>query len=65
MIGISDEELVRQRPKVGAEKAIGYCLRCLIDDKIHGISDEVSPDLSYEELIGALLIARDNIRGGV
>lgn len=55
------EELENSRPLISADEAISHCLNCLYRDKRHAIEDYVSPNLTYEELIGALLLARDEI----
>jgi hypothetical protein len=59
MIGYGVEELEASRPRKDVTDAVNYCLKKLYEDRQHSISDEVCPDLTYEELIGALLLARD------
>ncbi len=47
------------RPEVPASQAIRHCLDRLFADDTRSHHDEVVPGLSFEELIGALLLARD------
>lgn len=56
------EELEEGRPGYSAYQTIGRCLDCLFTDKTHTINDEVVKGLTFEELIGALLQARDLAR---
>ena len=49
------------KPSVSAETAIDHCLDQLYRDNEHAITDEVVDYLTYEELIGALLLARDRL----
>ena len=41
--------------------SVGHCLRCLFDDKTHSMLDQAVPGLTYMELIGVLLGAKDLI----
>jgi hypothetical protein len=50
------------RPNVSAEEAINYCLRKFVSDQEHEMEDMVCDELSYEEVIGALLLARDQVK---
>ncbi len=52
-------ELVSGRPTVSAEDAIEHCLQCLFRDSTKTTAEEVVNELSFEELIGALLLAKD------
>lgn len=50
------------RPDLTAKELVDFCLDQLYKDKKHSLSDEVVKDyLTYEELIGTLLVARDSI----
>jgi hypothetical protein len=59
MRDVERKHLERSRPQVPPLKAINHCLACLFDDEQHAASDKVVDKLTYEELIGALLLARD------
>lgn len=56
-------DLEESRPACPAETLIDFCLTQLCRDSRHLLTTEVSPRLTYEELIGTLLKARDEIRG--
>jgi hypothetical protein len=51
--------------RLDAKQTIDFCLSCLYADTTHKISDVIVDSryaaLTFEELIGALLIARDTI----
>lgn len=51
--------LESSRPDVGMHDAVVFCLERLFEDETRTISSEVCNGLIYEELIGALLLARD------
>ena len=55
----SKESLERDRPSLSALAAVNFCLDSLYNDKSKAIADEVADRCTYEELIGALLLARD------
>ena len=59
MKDVERESLERSRPRGPALQAINHCLSCLYKDDKHGVSDKVVENLSFEELIGTLLVARD------
>ena len=59
MNDISYEALEDSRPNISSLEAISFCLLQLYNDNEHGIDDYVVGMLTYEELIGALLLARD------
>jgi len=59
MIGRTQQELESGRPKIDAAEAVGFCLTQLYRDREHTLDEEVCHNLTYEELIGALLLARD------
>ena len=64
MKGYTKKQLESTRPAIYADEAIGFCLKQLYADKKHSLSDEISDCLSYEELIGALLQASDELNIG-
>lgn len=49
------------RPNDGALHSVKFCLKQLYADREKIVKDEVAKDLTYEDLIGALLSARDAI----
>jgi len=53
--------LESSRPQIVAYEAVDFCLRQLYADRRHKLDDEVAHRLTYEELIGALLAARDEL----
>ena len=59
MRGKTKRELESARPTIDTAEAVEFCLRQLYRDRRHGIDDEVVAHLTFEELIGALLHARD------
>ena len=44
------------------DDAIDFCLDQLFEDQTKSFQDDVCPGLSFEELIGALLKARERLR---
>lgn len=61
MRGYTKAELEAERPPIGAMAAIAFCLKRLYEDQEHYISEEVVAGLSFEELLGSLLVARDEL----
>ena len=61
MKDFTQDELESSRPNGDPLSNIQYCLTQLYADKKHSIENKVSPALTYEELIGALLSAVDEI----
>ena len=53
--------LERSRPNITALKGVNFCLDQLYKDKTKSITDEIVQHLTFEELIGALLVARDEL----
>lgn len=53
------KELKSSRPDLHLVHTVEHCLNRLYRDRKHGIEDEVAKGLTYEELIGCLLQARD------
>jgi hypothetical protein len=45
----------------GAAEGIEYCLTSLMKDKSKNTTDFVVPGLMFEELIGTLLLAQDEV----
>jgi hypothetical protein len=63
MKGIKKEQLEETRPQqIDAEEGLDFCLNALYADKKHTIEEYVVHNLTYEELIGALLLARDTVK---
>ena len=58
----TEKELTESRPGVSVEIAIDFCLRKLYEDSTHKLTNFVVDGLTFEELIGALLSAKDNLR---
>jgi hypothetical protein len=56
----SQTELEANRPQVSTTEAINHCLNSLFKDNEKSMEDLVCIDLTFEELIGALLLARDD-----
>lgn len=59
MRDVDTDYLEGLRPRMQAQQAINHCLSCLIRDDQHRLSDQVVEGLSFEELIGTLLVARE------
>ena len=59
MKDVDRKSLERLRPQVPALKAINHCLACLFEDGQRTPGEAVAENLTYEELIGTLLLARD------
>jgi hypothetical protein len=55
------KDLEESRPSGSAEDLLEFCLEALYRDKEHVVGDVVVYGLTYEELIGALLMVRDEI----
>ena len=49
------------RPSIEAKEAVAFCLRQLFADRKKGGGELVAGVCTYEELIGALLLAEDSI----
>lgn len=61
MKDVSEEVCESGRPEVSAEVAVKRALRVLYKDRSRSVMEEVVHDLTFEELIGTLLLARDAI----
>ena len=57
------EEMKASRPTVDARTAIEHCLEQLFADQDHYTDNEVVEALTFEELIGALLLGLDAVDG--
>jgi len=57
----SKEILEKSRPERSALECVNFCLNCLYDDNKLTISDTIGDRMTLEELIGALLKARDEL----
>ncbi len=55
------QSLEARRPSKHALETITFCLEQLYKDKKHWLNDEIAKDLTYEEVIGALLQGRDAV----
>ena len=55
-------EVLGDTPGVDAEDAIKYCLKQMIIDEEHSVDDLICKDLTYEEVLGALVSARSEIQ---
>ena len=55
----SEEQLRESRPDITTLKGIQFCLNQLMKDASRIFTDEVCTNCTYEELIGALLLAED------
>jgi len=58
----SQTELESTRPRNTALETVEFSLSRLYADKTACIGDEIVDRLTFEELIGALLMARDELR---
>lgn len=59
------EELEEGRPNQESLHCVNFVLDQLFKDREHVISDRVAGCCTYEELIGALLLARDDLRANL
>jgi len=55
------EQIFDGRPKIEPKKAIKFCIEQLIKDDEKEITDSLVYCLTYEELLGALLLAKDEM----
>jgi len=62
MKDISAKSMEADRPLIDLLDGIEFCLNALYKDKDHKFMDEVCQNLKFEELIGVLLLARDEAR---
>jgi hypothetical protein len=59
MKDFTEEQYSESRPDVDICDGINFCLKQLFKDKEHGRDDEIVDSLTFEELIGVLLKAKD------
>jgi hypothetical protein len=59
----SKTALESSRPRTPVIEALPFCLESLYQDRVHAVQDEVVQGCTYEELIGALLLAKDELAG--
>jgi hypothetical protein len=57
----SKKQLEATRPNSTERECVEYCLTNLYASDTLGVDDQITPGFTYEELIGALLLARDAI----
>lgn len=62
MKDISQELLESSHPNIEPLYGIEFCLSQLYADKTHTIHDEIVKSLTFEELLGVLLIAKNTIQ---
>ena len=63
MKDFTKKELEEGRPNLSTEEAVVFAFDRLFEERTKNTSDEVVRGLTFEELIGALLLARDTARG--
>jgi hypothetical protein len=62
MKNYTQEQLESSRPNDTALTCVDFCLRQLYADQKTEITSEVVENLTFEELLGALLSARDELQ---
>jgi hypothetical protein len=62
MKDFTQHELENSRPSIDTLEAIEFCLNKLYEDNTKLTSDYIVHNLLFEELIGALLLARDELK---
>jgi len=63
MKDFTKEELERSYPNIDELEAITFCLEQLYSDKEKLITDSVAEHLTYEELIGTLILVKKRLDG--
>ena len=63
MLDYTKKTLMKGRPRLSAADAVDFCLHKLFTDDTKFIGEDVVDGLTFEELIGALLLAMDANRG--
>jgi hypothetical protein len=56
------KELESGRPNIELLEGLEYCLNALYRDNTKNFTDKIVDGLTYEELIGVLLLAKDNAK---
>jgi len=51
-----------RRPSIDVDEAVNYCLQALFDDKEHCFKECFASYITFEELIGALLLMEDRLK---
>lgn len=59
MKDFTHQELEATRPSTDIAQTLAYCLAQLYADRMHTVTQEIVHGLTFEELIGTLLQARD------
>jgi len=62
MIGYKQCEIEAGRPALDAMQGINFTLQRLYEDDEYLVTQEVVHGLTFEELLGVLLVARDTIK---
>lgn len=65
MKDFSKEQLRDSRPSISPIEGISFCLEQIYNDNDKTLSDTVVEGLTFEELIGALLLAEDSLKTGL
>jgi hypothetical protein len=58
----TEEQFRSSRPCDDALELVQFCLESLFMDKEHKLQDDITKRLTFEELIGALLKAEDELK---
>ena len=61
MKGFDKKELESGRPSIDVLYGINYCLNALYAEPTKNMDDFAVKNLTYEEIIGVLLLAKDEI----
>jgi hypothetical protein len=61
MKDMTKEEINDGRPVDDALWLVNFCLDALYDDKVHNFTDAINSRLTFEELLGTLLKAKDSL----
>jgi hypothetical protein len=56
------EELKSARPNASTSKMVDYCLEQLFNDKEHNLTENIVKGLTFEEVIGVLLVMQDMLK---
>lgn len=62
MKDLSEEEMRSSRSQFSLSHTVAHCLTQLFADQEHNFNDEIVKGLSFEELIGTLLLAEDSTK---
>jgi hypothetical protein len=61
MRDFTEAQISKFRPNGTALDTVNFCLKHLFEDKNHLLTHGVVYGLTFEELLGALLLARDGL----